>query len=183
MSSSGPPFAVEWTDENPFEAREISVNVATLVNVAGQKLGLLPSEPLIRIERPDGSVLWTQENTRVAVMDPRDAYQMTSMLRSVVDRGTATAIRGYGVTTAVAGKTGTTNNGADVWFVGYTKSLVAGFWFGYDTPRSISGDANGGRLAAPAWAEFYQQGWSERKTDDEWAPPVVTCISSSMSKS
>jgi len=125
-----------------------------------------------RIERPDGSVLWARESERVAVMDPRDAFQMTSMLRSVVDRGTATAIRGYGVTTAVAGKTGTTNNGADVWFVGYTKSLVAGVWFGYDTPRTITSDASGGRLAAPAWAEFYQQGWRERAGDTEWTPPA-----------
>jgi len=126
-----------------------------------------------RIERADGSVLWSQEGaTPVAVMDPRDAYQMTSMMRSVVDRGTGTAIRASGVTQSVAGKTGTTNNGADVWFVGYTKSLVAGFWFGYDTPHSISGDANGGRLAAPAWAEFYQQGWRDRSADTEWQPPA-----------
>lgn len=126
-----------------------------------------------RIERADGSVLWAEEPAvPVAVMDPRDAFQLTSMLRSVVDRGTATAIRAAGVTQAVAGKTGTTNNGADVWFVGYTKSLVAGFWFGYDTPRAITGDASGGRLAAPAWAEFYQQGWRERAGDTEWAPPA-----------
>lgn len=125
-----------------------------------------------RIERPDGSVLWTQEPSRVPVMDPRDAFQMTSMLRSVVDHGTGTAVRAYGVRTAVAGKTGTTNNGADVWFVGYTKTLVAGFWFGYDTPHSITSDANGGRLAAPAWAEFYQAGWRERTSDTDWAPPA-----------
>jgi penicillin-binding protein 1A len=126
-----------------------------------------------RIERADGSVLWSQESTApVPVMDPRDAYQLTSMLRSVVDRGTGTAIRAYGITQPVAGKTGTTNNGADVWFVGYTKSLVAGFWFGYDAPHSITGDASGGRLAAPAWAEFYQQGWRDRSADTDWQPPV-----------
>ena len=126
-----------------------------------------------RIERADGSVLWAQDNaTPVAVMDPRDAFQLTSMLRSVVDRGTGTAIRANGVTQPVAGKTGTTNNGADVWFIGYTKSLVAGFWFGYDAPRSITGDASGGRLAAPAWAEFFQQGWRDRTSDSEWTPPT-----------
>ena len=126
-----------------------------------------------RIERADGSVLWSQESTTpMPVMDPRDAYQLTSMLRSVVDRGTGTAIRAYGITQPVAGKTGTTNNGADVWFVGYTKSLVAGFWFGYDTPHSITGDASGGRLAAPAWAEFYQQGWRDRSADTDWQPPA-----------
>jgi 1A family penicillin-binding protein len=126
-----------------------------------------------RIERADGSVLWAQDNaTPIPVMDPRDAYQLTSMLRSVVDRGTGTAIRAYGITQPVAGKTGTTNNGADVWFVGYTKSIVAGFWFGYDAPHSITGDASGGRLAAPAWAEFYQTGWRDRALDTDWTPPA-----------
>src|SRR5262245_33847119 len=125
-----------------------------------------------RIERADGSVLWSQDPTPLTpVMDPRDAFQMTSMLRSVVDRGPGTAIRAAGVTQPVAGKTGTTNNGADVWFVGFSKSVVAGFWFGYDAPHSITGDASGGRLAAPAWAEFYQQGWRDRTIDTDWSPP------------
>ena len=124
-----------------------------------------------RIERSDGTIVWSSEVKREAVMDPRDAYQLTSMLRSVVDRGTGTVIRSMGVTGPVAGKTGTTNNGTDVWFVGYTPTLVAGFWFGYDAPRAISGNASGGRLAAPAWAEFYRQGWKERPAADAWAPP------------
>jgi penicillin-binding protein 1A len=93
------------------------------------------------------------------------------MLRSVVDRGTGRVIRDYGIDGPVAGKTGTTNNGADVWFVGYTPTLVAGFWFGYDAPRQISGDASGGRLAAPAWAEFYRDGWRERRGGASWDPP------------
>jgi penicillin-binding protein 1A len=126
-----------------------------------------------RIEAPDGTVLWSNDSTaRAAVMDPRDAYELTAMLRSVVDYGTGTAIRAAGVTNAVAGKTGTTNNGADVWFIGYTPSLVAGFWFGFDQPRQISGDASGGRLAAPAWADFYLSGWKERASDRGWKPPA-----------
>jgi penicillin-binding protein 1A len=124
-----------------------------------------------RIEAVDGTVLWEQDVAKVPVMDPRDAYQMTSMLRSVVDRGTGNAVRGYGVTGPVAGKTGTTNNGADVWFVGYTPNLVAGFWFGYDTPRAIASEASGGRYAAPAWAEFYREGWTERASAALWSPP------------
>jgi membrane carboxypeptidase/penicillin-binding protein len=103
-------------------------------------------------------------------MGPRDAYQLTSMLRAVVDHGTGRTVRDLGVKGRVAGKTGTTNNGADVWFVGYTPSLVAGFWFGYDEPRPLGGGASGGRLAAPAWAEFFQAGWKEKGLD--WAPPA-----------
>ena len=108
---------------------------------------------------------------RELVMDPRDAYQVTSMLQSVVDYGTGKVIRDYGVKGLVAGKTGTTNSGTDVWFVGYTPTVVAAFWFGFDNPAPISGDASGGRLAAPAWAEFYQQGWREVAPTTSWNPP------------
>ena len=123
-----------------------------------------------RIEAPDGKVLWSQEIARAPAMDPRDAYELTSMLRGVVDYGTGKVIRDYGVTGPVAGKTGTTNNGADVWFIGYTPTLVAGVWFGYDTPRQIADHAAGGRFAAPAWADFYKTGWRERP-GVEWVPP------------
>ncbi|MBA2686837.1 MAG: PBP1A family penicillin-binding protein [Gemmatimonadaceae bacterium] len=125
-----------------------------------------------RIEASDGSVMWSSESTPLErVMDPRDAYQMTSMLRSVIDYGTGRVIREYGVKGPVAGKTGTTNNGADVWFMGYTPTVVAGFWFGYDNPRSIGRDASGGRLAAPAWAEWYMNGWKEANPQAAWGAP------------
>jgi len=106
------------------------------------------------------------------VMDPRDAYQVTSMLQSVVDYGTGKVVREYGVRGLVAGKTGTTNSGTDVWFVGYTPTIVAAFWFGFDNPAPISGDASGGRLAAPAWAEFYLNGWRETASANAWNPPA-----------
>jgi len=123
-----------------------------------------------RIEAPDGKVLWSQEVQRAPAMDPRDAYEITSMLRGAVDYGTGRAIRDNGVTGAVAGKTGTTNTGNDVWFVGYTPTLVAGVWFGYDTPRPLPGRAAGGSYAAPAWADFYKAGWSGQR-QLEWLPP------------
>ena len=123
-----------------------------------------------RIERADRSVLWAATAVREPVMDPRDAFQVTSMLRSVVDEGTGRVVRAMGVTGAIAGKTGTTNGGTDVWFVGYTPSVVAGFWFGYDTPRSMGDAVNGGRYAAPAWADFYRNGWRERSGG--WSAPA-----------
>ena len=126
-----------------------------------------------RIEAADGTVLWSAEIAPAdTVMDARDAYQITSMLRGVVDYGTARTIRDMGVRGAVAGKTGTTNNAGDVWFVGYTPSLVAGVWFGYDTPRPIAPRASGGHLAAPAWADFYMNGWREPASSaTAWQPP------------
>jgi 1A family penicillin-binding protein len=125
-----------------------------------------------RIETADGTPLWSQETVApVQVMDARDAWQLTSMLRSVVDRGTGRAVRDWGVDGAVAGKTGTTNDGNDVWFVGYTPAIVSAVWFGYDQPQSLPGGASGGRLAAPAWAEWYRNGWRERAAEGAWAPP------------
>ncbi len=114
-----------------------------------------------RVEAPDGTLLWSTEIQRTAAMDSVNAYEITQMLQGVVNYGTGKTVRDMGVTGPVAGKTGTTNSGEDVWFVGYTPTLVAGVWLGYDTPRQISINATGGRLAAPAWAEMYQAGWHE----------------------
>jgi 1A family penicillin-binding protein len=124
-----------------------------------------------RVERNDRTIVWTRDVVRAPVMDERDAFQLTSMLRSVVDEGTGRAVRARGVHGPVAGKTGTTNGGSDVWFVGYTPTIVAGFWFGYDTPRPLGGGANGGRYAAPAWADFYLAGWKETGRRSAWQAP------------
>ena len=130
---------------------------------AAQDIPIWPSDPRVADE-PNPRDL-------PLVMDPRDAYQVTSMLQSVVDYGTGKVVRDYGVHGLVAGKTGTTNSGTDVWFVGYTPTVVAAFWFGFDVPAPISSDASGGRLAAPAWAEFYLNGWREAASPNAWNPP------------
>ncbi|HUQ20958.1 MAG TPA: PBP1A family penicillin-binding protein [Gemmatimonadaceae bacterium] len=125
-----------------------------------------------RVETRDGETLWTSEIEQpVPVMDPRNAYELTSMLRAVVDYGTGRPVRDYGAKGMIAGKTGTTNDGSDVWFVGYTPNLIAAFWFGYDERHMIAYQASGGRFAAPAWAEFYMQGWNEPVPANSWAPP------------
>lgn len=124
-----------------------------------------------RIEAGDGSVLWRAEPRKSErVLGDAQAFQLTSMLKSVVDGGTGRVVRDRGVRDIVAGKTGTTNDGTDVWFVGYTPTVVAAVWFGYDAPRAIAPAASGGRLAAPAWAAFYLEGWRER-TPADWTPP------------
>jgi penicillin-binding protein 1A len=71
------------------------------------------------------------------------------MLKDVVDRGTGAGVRSAGYYGAAAGKTGTTNENSDAWFVGYTPELVGAVWLGFDQRRTIAGNANGGRLAAP----------------------------------
>ena len=126
-----------------------------------------------RIEAADGTLLWQAgREAPQRVLAEAEAFQITSMLQSVVDGGTGRVVRNLGVRGLVAGKTGTTNNGADVWFIGYTPTVVAGFWFGYDSPRTIASNASGGRLAAPAWVTFYLNGWHEPSPPGAWRAPA-----------
>jgi penicillin-binding protein 1A len=81
-------------------------------------------------------------------------------------------VRAAGIRGPVAGKTGTTNDGADVWFVGFTPSIVAGVWFGADDPVPLGDDASGGRFAAPTWARFIKDGWHSPEEDGEWEVPM-----------
>ena len=89
---------------------------------------------------------------REQVIDPMTAYQITSMMEGVVQRGTATVVRSVGK--PIAGKTGTTNDEKDVWFIGFSPDLAVGVYLGYDKPRQIGGRATGGGLAAPIVADF-----------------------------
>ena len=89
---------------------------------------------------------------RDQVLDPMTAYQITSMMEGVVQRGTATTLAELGH--PIAGKTGTTNDSRDAWFVGYTPDLVVGLYVGYDQPRTLGNGATGGGLAAPIYKEF-----------------------------
>jgi 1A family penicillin-binding protein len=126
-----------------------------------------------RVEDIFGRVLWSRPPVVLKqVLDPRDAFLMTSLLRSVVDEGTGRAVRNAGIRGPVAGKTGTTNGGTDVWFVGYSPSLVTAVWFGADDPVPLGESASGGRFAAPVWARFMREGWHSPDKDTEWVPPA-----------
>ncbi len=92
------------------------------------------------------------EDDRQQVLDPMTAYQMTSMMEGVVLRGTAPVVKELGV--PVAGKTGTTNEEKDAWFVGYTPDLVTGVYVGFDNPKPMGRGNTGGGLAAPIFTEF-----------------------------
>jgi 1A family penicillin-binding protein len=94
---------------------------------------------------------------RAVLISPEVAFQMTSMLRDVIERGTGASARTLGVRGAVAGKTGTTDAYHDAWFVGYSTSVVAGVWVGFDQPEPIGRDAYGARIALPIWAEFMKR--------------------------
>ena len=105
---------------------------------------------------------------RDQVLDPMTAYQITSMMEGVVQRGTATKVKELGF--PVAGKTGTTNEEKDVWFVGFTPDLVVGVYLGYDQPRPMGRGATGGGLAAPVFIDFMRNAMKD-KTPVEFKVP------------
>jgi penicillin-binding protein 1A len=124
-----------------------------------------------RVEDRHGRVLWEARPSRSQVIDPAVAFVLTSMLRDVIDRGTGAAVRAVGFGAPAAGKTGTTNEATDVWFIGYTPDLVGGVWIGMDEPATIVPGASGGTLAAPAWGRIMRRVYENRPAPAEWRQP------------
>jgi penicillin-binding protein 1A len=111
---------------------------------------------VVRVQDPVGRTLWGQgTQLREPAMDSAVAYVAVQMMREAVDRGTGIAVRrSVSDSVQVAGKTGTTDDNTDVWFVGMTPNLVAGVWLGFDRPRTIAPGAGGGGLAAPIFGSM-----------------------------
>jgi len=105
----------------------------------------------------NGSSVYSSSIERNVVLDDAVAFQMVSMLRDVVDRGTANPARTAGVVGPIGGKTGTTDDYHDAWFVGFSSSVVAGVWVGFDQPARIGANAYGARVAVPIWADFMKR--------------------------
>ncbi len=110
---------------------------------------------IIRVEDKSGKVLFERKPTFESVLDPRICRELTSALQGVILRGTATRVLNY-FRYPAAGKTGTTQNYADAWFMGYTPQYTAGVWVGFDDKRITFNSSNGqgGRAAAPIWGKF-----------------------------
>jgi penicillin-binding protein 1A len=109
------------------------------------------------VEDTTGREVWSARRESRDVLDPGVAYLVTDLLRDAVDRGTGHGVREAGFSGPAAGKTGTTDEGHDVWFVGYTPEAVAGVWIGFDHPGPIVAQASGGRLAAPVWGRMMRR--------------------------
>jgi penicillin-binding protein 1A len=107
------------------------------------------------------------------IVDPHTAYQMTSMLEGVVQRGTGTVIRRILGNVPVAGKTGTTNDEKDAWFVGFTPDLVVGVFIGYDAPRPMGKGKTGGAVAAPIFAHFLKAALADKLAVPFRQPPGI----------
>jgi 1A family penicillin-binding protein len=120
---------------------------------------------IVRVVDADGATAYDNPVRSERVISPQVAYQMVSMLQDVIDRGTASAAR-ESIRFAAAGKTGTTDDFKDAWFVGFSSRLVAGVWVGFDQPKSIGRDAYGARYALPIWTEFMRRAVRIRGADD-----------------
>jgi penicillin-binding protein 1A len=137
-----------------------------------------------RVEDAEGRVLWERKPQVEQVLDSTTAALVRDLMRTVVDRGTGYSARDPGqgnlpYEIPAAGKTGTTNDNTNIWFVGFTPNLLAAVWFGFDRPQRILGNASGGVYVAPVWGRFmrmayYGEGAKVAKPEDWVWPSGIT---------
>jgi penicillin-binding protein 1A len=159
-----PSIHIGSADVYPIEMVAAYTTFATL----GERVA---PNPIVRVENAAGDVLWEPIPLRYPVLSRDEAWIMVDMMKDVVRRGSAAGIWASGFHIPAAGKTGTTNDYTDVWFIGYTSDLVAGVWMGFDRPQKIMSNAQGGRLAAPAWLAFMTEIYQRRPEPPDWPRP------------
>jgi penicillin-binding protein 1A len=134
---------------------EVTLLELTSAYTAFANRGTVSSPRLItRVENAEGITIYDSPERHTQAISPTTAFLMSSMLADVISSGTGNAARTAGFKLPAAGKTGTTDDYADAWFVGYTPRLVAGIWFGLDRPAPIMRGGFAGVVAVPAWGRF-----------------------------
>jgi 1A family penicillin-binding protein len=142
-----------------------------------------PVEPrfIHRIDDRAGKTVYTAPmRVLPPALDARVSFVVRDMMRDVVERGTASSVRRFlPASIPVAGKTGTTNDNTDVWFIGLTPDVVAGVWLGFDRPKTITSGAAGGSLAAPVWGRMMSRYYASssgrsslERSEVRWTPPL-----------
>jgi 1A family penicillin-binding protein len=157
---------------------EVTLQAMTAAYAAFANHGLVPRPLLIRrVEDREGHVLFEDHDSSTRAISDTTAFLMSTMLADVVNAGTASRARQLGFTLPAAGKTGTTNDFNDAWFIGYTPSLVAGVWVGFDQPHTILPNGFAADLAVPMWTRFMKV--ATRGDKPEWPapPPGITTAS------
>ncbi len=134
----------------------------------GVKLGPVS---ILSITDSAGRVLYTNNSVPEQVLKPETAYLITYLLQGVIEHGTGWKARDLG--RPAAGKTGTTNDYREAWFLGYTPSLVAGVWVGYDNQASIGPKETGAKAALPLWLDFMKKANAERNPEEFSAPDDI----------
>ncbi len=125
------------------------------------------TEPIFisRIEDKNGNLLQEFTTETKQILNENDAYTMVKLMEGVVERGTGRSLNSYNIPPQKAGKTGTTNDNTDGWFIGYTPELLAGTWVGCDDPfiRIYSGTSGGNEMALPKWGYFMNKVYADKK--------------------
>lgn len=175
LGFAGPIPDVPATWLGAFEASLLEITRAYAAFGNGGRI--VDTHLVARIEDGAGTVLWARPapettTTGAPVMSNVTSYVVLDAMRDVVDRGTGWRVRREGFRGQVAGKTGTTNDGNDVWFVGVTPEIAAGVWIGFDDPRPVVASASGGSLAAPTWGAWMSEGQRRGVVSDaSWSAP------------
>ena len=156
---------------------EVTLMSMTAAYSAFANQGLFTQPSLIRrVDDSSGQVLYMSSTREDRVTSEATAFIMTSMMSDVIDGGTAWQARRVGFTLPAAGKTGTTNDYRDAWFVGFTPHLVTGVWIGYDMPRTIIANGYAGELAVPLWGRFMAAATRNDKPDRFTMPATVVPV-------
>jgi penicillin-binding protein 1A len=157
---------------------EVTLQSMTAAYAGFANYGLVPRPILIRrVEDREGHLLFEDHDSSMRAISETTAFLMTSMLADVVNVGTAYRARQLGFTLPAAGKTGTTNDFNDAWFVGYTPNLVAGVWIGFDQPHTILPNGFAADLAVPMWTRFMKVATRDDKTEWPAPPPDIATAS------
>jgi penicillin-binding protein 1A len=154
---------------------EVTLQAMTAAYAAFVNHGEVPQPTVIRrVEDQDGRVLYESRPASSRAISETTAFLMSMMMADVINAGTGNRARQLGFKLPAAGKTGTTNDFKDAWFVGFTPTLAAGVWVGFDDPRTILPNGFAADVAVPAWASFMKEATRDDKPDWLVPPPDVT---------
>jgi penicillin-binding protein 1B len=161
---SVPSVALGAAEVTPLE---VAIAFATLANNG------VRTQPLAvkQVMDANGRVLEKRDIRVQKVISPQMAFMMNHLLKGVLDRGTASVARGWGFTRPAAGKTGTTNDYKDAWFVGYTPDLLAVVWVGFDNQSKLG--LSGAQAALPIWTDFMKRATAGTPVTDFIPPPGI----------
>ncbi len=153
---------------------EVTLQSMTAAYAGFDNHGDVPHPLLIRrVEDLSGHLLFESEPETTHAISPQTAFLMTTMMADVINAGTGARARALGFTLPAAGKTGTTNDFNDAWFIGFTPSLVAGVWVGFDQPHTILPNGFAADVAVPVWANFMKQATKADKPVGFSPPPGI----------
>jgi penicillin-binding protein 1B len=162
-----PSLALGAVEVTPLE---VAVAFSTLANNGVRTRPLSVKQ----VMDPSGQVLEKRDVRVEKVLSPQAAFMINYLLKGVFDRGTAESARRLGFTRPAAGKTGTTNDNKDAWFVGYTPDLLAVVWVGFDNQSKLG--LTGAQAALPIWTEFMKQATAGMPISDFIAPPGIKMV-------